>query len=269
MRLSRKIAIGATVLATGLTAAIAGTGTAAQAATAVHYVALGDSYSAGVGAGSESGSCERSPNAYSALWATANSAASYTSVACSDATTSDVISTQLSALSSSTTLVSITIGGNDVGFPSIMETCVLDSTSACENAVSAAEQYANTTLPGLLNATLADIRSHAPNAKVVVLDYPAFYDTSAWFCLGLSSGDHQALNNGANVLDGVIQTAAANAGDKFADVRSAFAGHELCDSSEWLHSVTWPIGDSYHPTQAGQADAYLPVFSAAAAAVGQ
>jgi lysophospholipase L1-like esterase len=262
MRPSRILAVGVIALTTALCAAI--TGTAAKAASNVNYVALGDSYSSGLGAGSESGSCGQSPNAYPALWAAANSPASFTFAACSGAKTTDVINSQLSSLNSSTTLVSITIGGNDVGFSSIMETCVLESTSSCESAVSRAEQYANTTLPGQLDTMLADIRSHAPNAKIVVLDYPDFYDLSVPVCIGLSSADHQALDQGINDLDGVIQTAAAGNGDTFADVRGQFSGHELCDGAGWLHSVTWPIGDSYHPTATGQKDGYLPVFNAAA-----
>jgi lysophospholipase L1-like esterase len=269
MRPSRTFVIGTAALALALAAGITGAGIPAKAAPVVNYVALGDSYSSGVGAGSESGSCDQSPNAYPARWAAANSPASFTFAACSDATTSDVISGQLSSLSSSTTLVSITIGGNDVGFSSIMETCVLESTSSCKSAVAAAEQYASTTLPGKLAATLADIRSGAPYAKIIVLDYPDFYDLSAWFCLGLSSADHQALDSGINDLDGVIQAAAVASGDTFADVRSQFSGHELCDGSGWLHSVTLPIGDSYHPTATGQQDGYLPVFRAAANAAGQ
>jgi lysophospholipase L1-like esterase len=269
VRPSRILAIGVSVFVTGLVAALTVPSIPAHAASAVNYVALGDSYSSGVGAGSESGSCDQSPNAYPALWAAANSAASFTFAACSGATTSDVISSQLSALSSSTTLVSITIGGNDVGFSSIMETCVLDSTSSCENAVASAEQYANTTLPGDLDTMLSDIHADAPNAKIIVLDYPDFYDLSVWLCLGLSSGDHQALDNGINDLDGVIQTAAADNDDTFADVRGEFSGHELCDDAGWLNSITLPIGDSYHPTATGQKDGYYPVFSAAATAVGQ
>jgi lysophospholipase L1-like esterase len=256
VRPSRVLVIGVAVLTTGLAAGVTGVtgaGIPAHAAPVVNYVALGDSYSAGVGAGSESGSCDQSPKAYPVLWATANSPASFTTVTCSGAKTSDVISTQLSSLSSSTTLVSITIGGNDVGFSSIMETCVLGSTSSCEKAVSAAEQYANSTLPGLLAAMLADIRAHAPNAKIIVLDYR----------------DHQALDNGINDLDGVIAAAAAGNGDPFADVRAQFSGHELCDGAGWLNSITLPIGNSYHPTATGQKDGYLPVFSAAAAAAGQ
>jgi lysophospholipase L1-like esterase len=269
VRPSRMLAIGVTLPALGLAAAMIGTGIPAKAASAVQYVALGDSYSSGVGAGSTSGSCGQSPNAYAALWAKANSLASFTFAACSGATTGDVINGQLSSLSASTTLVSITIGGNDAGFSSVMETCVLKSTSSCESAVSAAEKYVNGTLPGLLNTTLAGIRAHAPNAHVVVLDYPDFYDLSVKLCLGLSGADHQALDNGINDLDGVLQTAAAANGDTFAEVRSGFAGHELCDGAGWLNSITLPIGNSYHPTAAGQKGGYLPAFTAAAAQVGQ
>jgi lysophospholipase L1-like esterase len=263
------LAIAAVVLTTATGAALAGTGIPAKAATSVNYVALGDSYSAGDGAGSNSGSCDLSPNAYPALWAAASEPASFTFAACSGAKTSDVINTQLPALSSSTTLVSVTIGGNDAGFSSVMETCVLDSTSACESAVSAAEQYANTTLPGQLGTMLADIRAHAPNAKIIVLGYPDFYDLSVPVCIGLSSADHRALDNGINDLDGVLATAAASNGDTFADVRSQFSGHELCDGAGWLHSVNIiNISASYHPTATGQKDGYLPVFSAAAKQAG-
>src|SRR5580658_7847001 len=184
MRSFRVLAIGATALTLGLAAAITGTATSARAASSVRYVALGDSYSSGVGAGDESGSCDQSPNAYGPLWAAANSAASFTFAACSGATTSSVISGQLSSLSASTTLVSITIGGNDEGFSSIMETCVLDSTSACERAVSRAEQYASTTLPGNLSTLFTDIKTDAPNARVIVVGYPDFYDLSVPICIG-------------------------------------------------------------------------------------
>ena len=74
----------------------------ASAQSAVAYVALGDSYSSGVGAGSyigSSGSCDRSTNSYPALWDAANQPASYVSEACSGATTATVLSSQLSALS--------------------------------------------------------------------------------------------------------------------------------------------------------------------------
>lgn len=246
----------------------------ASAQSAVNYVALGDSYSSGVGAGnyiSSSGSCDRSPNAYSALWAAANQPASYVSVACGGATTSSLVSTQLSALSASTTLVSFTIGGNDAGFSSVMKTCNLYffSTSTCVNAINQAEANVRANLPGALDTVLSAIKADAPNATVVVLDYPRFYDLSrSSSCLGLSTTDRTDIDQGIDLIDGLLQTAAAQNGAVFADVRGAFAGHEICDSGSWLNSVDWTdFSVSYHPTAAGQADGYLPVFTAAAASV--
>ena len=263
----RRVLFFAVAMAATFTAVFA---TTAAASAPVNYVALGDSYSSGVGAGSyisASGSCLRSTNAYSALWASAHSPSSYVSVACSGATTSDVLNSQVSALSSSTTLVSITIGGNDVGFSSVMQTCVLDSTSACLTAVSNAENAARTVLPGRLANTFAAIRAKSPSAHVVVLDYAELYDLGhSWFCPGLSGSDRSALNGAADLLDSVIQTAAANAGDTFADVKGRFNGHELCDfGSEWLHSVNvTDLTESYHPNASGHSGGYLPAFSAVA-----
>lgn len=242
---------------------------ASPASAAVNYVALGDSYSSGLGAGSygSSGSCYRSYYAYPEDWARADSPSSFSFVACSGATTTDVINNQLSALSGSTTLVSITIGGNDVGFASVMETCVLGSDSDCLNAVSQAETEAQTELPGWLDTLYSKIRADAPNAHVVVLGYPEFYDLSkSSYCIGLSTTKRKALNGGSDVLDSVIQTEVAKySGFTYADVRSAFSGHEICDSSSWLHSVDWTfLEDSYHPTASGQEYAYEPVLARSA-----
>jgi lysophospholipase L1-like esterase len=240
----------------------------AGAAASVRYVALGDSYSSGLGAGnydSSSGACERSANAYPEQWASSHAPASFTSVACAGATTSDVLSSQVSALRARTTLVSITIGGNDAGFYRIMETCLLESGSACRSAISSAESFVAKQLPARLDATLRTIHAHAPRARIVVLDYPELYDPSrSMTCIGISAVKRTAIDQGANLLDRVISAAAARNGATFADVRSHFSGHELCDSSSWLHSVAWPIGESYHPTGSGQELGYLPAFSAAA-----
>ena len=242
---------------------------AADAASSVSYVALGDSYSSGLGAGSyisSSGSCDRSTNAYPEQWAGTNAPASFVSVACAGATTSDVIDGQVSALSASTTLVSITIGGNDAGFSSVMETCVFRSTSSCVSAVAAARNFATTQLPGRLASTLQAIRQHAPNAKIVLLGYPDLYDLSkSSTCIGLSTQDRTALNAAADTLDSVLSTAVTTAADQhivFADVRGQFAGHQICDSGSWLHSVDiLSISSSYHPTASGQIQGYQPVFS--------
>jgi lysophospholipase L1-like esterase len=260
------------IIAVSLTATvISGTVVTVARATppAVNYVALGDSYSAGVGAGdyiSSSGGCDRSASAYPQLWADASSPASFTFAACSGATTLSVISEQLSALSASTTLVSVTAGGDDAGFTHVMETCVLESQNSCLSAVSTAETFVASQLPARLDTMLADIRQHAPSATIVVLGYPDLYDLSrSGLCIGLSGADRTALNQGAGNIDAALATAAAASHDEFADVRSQFSRHEICDSGSWLHSVDiFAISSSYHPTASGQQDGYLPVFDRAA-----
>jgi lysophospholipase L1-like esterase len=254
------------VCAVGLVTAVSAM-PAARAASWVSYVALGDSYSSGLGAGSyisSSGSCDRSTNAYPEQWAAANSPASFVFVACAGATTSDVISSQVPALSAGTTLVSMTIGGTDAGFSSVMETCVLSSTSSCLGAVATAESFVTSQLPARLASTLQAIRRHAPNARIVLLGYPDLYDLSkSGACIGLSTQDRAALDAGADALDSALSAAAQGSPDTvFADVRPQFAPHGICDPGSWLHSVDiWSISSSYHPTAFGQILGYQPVFS--------
>lgn len=260
--LTLKLGVGATALAFSFVPALS-----ARAAGGVNYAALGDSYSSGVGAGDyidSSGGCDRSPNAYSALWAQQHSPSSYTSLACSGAKTTDVIANQLGALSTSTTLVSITIGGNDVGFSRIMQDCILDGTTTCVNEVNAAKADAKANLPGKLATVYNAIKSKAPNAHVVVLGYPDFYDLSK-DCVGISQESRTAIDSGIDLIDSITGTAATQAGFTYGDVRSSFDGHEICDSDRWLHSVNFlDIEESYHPTAEGQANGYLPVFAAKA-----
>ncbi|MFI0348902.1 SGNH/GDSL hydrolase family protein [Actinomadura sp. 9N407] len=236
-------------------------------AAAINYVALGDSYSSGTGAGGYdpgAGVCNRSAHAYPKKWAAANSPDSFKFVACSGATIPTVTSGQLSALSSSTTLVSVTVGGNDAGFGKVMETCVLRSTASCKTAVGKAEGYMEDTLPGRLDTLYGAIRSKASSARVVVLGYPRLYLKNSEGCVGLNQTKRGVLNGAADTLNTSIEKAVARAGFVFSDVRDEFSGHELCSGDGWLNSVTWPLGDSYHPTARGHADGYLPALKSAA-----
>jgi lysophospholipase L1-like esterase len=260
---SRRLLASAIAAGALLTGALAAAPTA-QASTG-GYVALGDSYSSGVGSGSyisSSGSCERSTLAYPYLWQQAHAPSSFSFQACSGATTSDVLNSQLSTLNSGTTEVSITIGGNDAGFSSTMETCVLEGTSACLSAVNTAENFINTQLGAKLDAVYSAIRSYAPNAHVVVLDYPHLYAVPGDCLFGISDTSRSAINGAADDLASVTAKEVAKYGNfSFGDVRAAFSGHEICTDSEWLHSTTYPIDESYHPNSAGQSGGYLPVFS--------
>ncbi|MFC5180741.1 SGNH/GDSL hydrolase family protein [Actinomadura harenae] len=266
MRVPRLLAFSAgTAAMVGATLLTSGTAHAAGQ----NYVALGDSYSAGVGAGSydsSSGSCSRSTKAYPQLWANANGPSSFSFVACSGATTDTVTSGQLGALNSSTTLASITVGGNDAGFANVMQTCVLNSDSTCLTAVNNAKTYAQNTLPGKLDTLYGSMRSKAPSAKFVVLGYPHLYYMNGGICIGLSNTKRTALNSAADALDSTISAASSRAGFTFSDVRPIFNTHELCSGDDWLNSVTIPIGNSYHPTALGQSSGYLPGFKNGVAA---
>ncbi|GAA2775291.1 SGNH/GDSL hydrolase family protein [Kitasatospora cinereorecta] len=264
MRPARAVSVATMAILLSLSTLVAAAGSASAAG--VRYAALGDSYSSGVGAGSytgESGSCKRSTNSYPYLWKTAHAPSAFADAACSGAKTGDVLNSQLGILDSSTTLVSITIGGNDAGFASTMQTCVLDSDSACLNAVAAAKQYATSTLPGLLDQVYSAIHGKAPGAHVVVLGYPHLYKVPGSCIFGISDTKRNAINGAADVLDDVIAKRVANAGFTFEDVRGLFASHEICGSgTRWLNSTTLPIDESYHPNAAGQSGGYLPAFSA-------
>lgn len=266
MKLRRLPAAAATAaLALGVTVVGPASATAQDTPRAAvdAYVALGDSYSSGVGAGSydeDSGDCRRSTVAYPELWAEANAPGSFDFVACSGATTDDVLSSQLGALSESTTLVSLSIGGNDAGFADAMQTCVLQSTTACLERVAEANAYITGTLPDRLDGLYAAITDAAPNAQVVVLGYPRMYELDGTCSFGISEEARAAINGASDNLSEVTEKRSADHGFAYGDVRPAFTGHEICSADEWLHSVTWPIGDSYHPTAAGQSGGYYPVL---------
>jgi lysophospholipase L1-like esterase len=235
-------------------------------AAAPSYVALGDSYSSGVGTRSylsDGTSCQRSVYAFPSLIAAAKG---YTLNfrACSGAKVSDVTSNQLSALSASTAYVTISVGGNDAGFTSVITTCAEPAwLSDCNGAVRKAQGYITTTLPGSLSTLYSSIRTKAPHATVVVVGYPRLFngeDCNAltWF----SPTDDSQLNATADLMNKTLAAAAAARGFAFANPTSAFVGHAVCGSPEWLNGLSNPVSESYHPNRTGQASGYTPLVSA-------
>lgn len=233
----------------------------AQAATGA-YAALGDSYSAGVGAppyDPASGSCDRSSMGYPALWAAARSPSSFAFVACSGATTGSVLAGQLGPLNRSTSLVTITVGGNDVGFVPVVSTCTVASTSVCSTAVNAARALATTVLPAQLAATYLAVRLRAPHARLVVLGYPHLFETGAT-CAAAgapSQANRVTINAGADTLNAVLAARASAAGGTFVDVVGRFAGHGVCSTSPWINAPGADLGGSYHPNATGYREGYL------------
>jgi lysophospholipase L1-like esterase len=254
-----------TLTLAAVTLAAAAVTRTADAAVATDYVALGDSYSSGVAAGSydgASGNCRRSANAYPKLWVGRHSVSSFSFPACSGATTSGVLSGQVSALSAATDLVTISIGGNDADFAGVVGTCRTQSDSACRTAVTTSRTYITTTLPGRLDQTYQAIRSKAPNARVVVLGYPRIFETGSCGIASISLSARTQLNDASDVLSGVISARARAAGFSYADVRGRFSGHGVCAADAWITGTVIPIGDSYHPKANGHASGYLPALEA-------
>lgn len=232
---------------------------------ATGYVALGDSYSAGVGAGSylaSSTDCLRSSHSFPALWAAAHAPSSFDFTACNGARALDVLSRQLGSLNARTGLVSITVGGSDAGFGHVMTTCVLHGTGTCLDAVKEALDRVDNALPGDLDRLYAAIRAKAPHAHVVVLGYPHLYQLNGSCKAGLADTTRSAINGAVDRLDKVIDERATHHGFTYVDVTGAFTGHEICSTAPWLHSVSWLAPtESYHPTERGQSQAYLPALN--------
>ena len=238
---------------------------ASPAYAAGSYVALGDSYSSGTGTRSslsDGTACERSVYAYPSLIA-ASRGLSLNFRACSGATVADVTNTQLSALSTSTTHVSISVGGNDAGFADVLSECAMPAWSSdCNGAIDTAQSYIANVLPGRLSTLYAAIRSKAPNAKVVVVGYPRLFmgeDCNAftWF----SPSEQTRLNQTADLLNSRTSAQATAKGFSFVNPTTRFTGHAVCDPVEWVNGLSNPISESYHPNVAGHRDGYTPIVS--------
>ncbi|MBO1753901.1 SGNH/GDSL hydrolase family protein [Allobranchiibius sp. CTAmp26] len=244
-----------------------GTGTATGTNS---YVALGDSYAAGVGSGGSTGVCYRSARGWAPLVAERYGLAlSYQ--ACSGATTATTSEQQLGTLGAGTSRVSITIGGNDVGFALVLFTCASPSwLSDCTGAIGAGRSILRTRLPGRLRALFSQVRGRAPHAQVTVVGYPHVLGTRDCDALTFfSAQDRSGLDAGTDELDALLRTTAASYGFSFVDPRARFSGHAPCSSAPWINGLSLPIGDSFHPDRSGQ-QAYAglvgPVLDAASGA---
>jgi lysophospholipase L1-like esterase len=262
----RSTVLASLVTSTLLTLVTAAPAHAATGYADTAYVALGDSYSSGVGAPGQSGLCLRGSSGYPAQWARNNKPATYSNVACLGATTDDVLLWQVPYLSKKTDLVTITIGGNDVGFAPVVITCTVGTYDACADAVQTAHDYTHDKMAAKLDKTYAAIRKAAPNAKVVVLGYPILFDTASADCGigGMTLPRRQIINAGNEDLDNLIRDRAKAAGFTFADVRDNFDRHRICSAVPWLNGLTViPPSNSFHPNQTGYTYGYLAALTSA------
>ena len=239
--------------------------TAAPALAADRYVALGDSYSSGTGTRTYFDStCQRSVYAYPYLVSKDRPNTALVFAACSGAKTGDVLANQVQQLTTGTRFVSITVGGNDAGFSSVITECAKPAwASDCAGKVTTAQNYIRNTLPGQLNNVYSQIKSRAPSATVLVLSYPRLFNgedcnAGTWF----SPDDETRLNATADLLRDVTKGRAAAYGFAFKDAIPPFIGHAVCDSPEWLNGLSNPTGESYHPNTSGHKSGYEPLVRA-------
>ncbi|MFI5998412.1 SGNH/GDSL hydrolase family protein [Streptomyces sp. NPDC051362] len=274
---TRAMTLGAALLSTG--AAIAMTGASAANATdgrhSRDYVALGDSYaSAPLVPTQVDPTCLRSDNNYPSLVARSR-AAQLTDVSCAGATTANMTSTQgnvppqFDALRQSTDLVTITIGGNDIGFSTILGTCA--HVSSTDPAGAPCQTYFSTTgadavteaikqTAPKVSQVLRGIHHRAPHARVVVVGYPDLFPEDGVGCTSatvpLAAGDFSYLRDKEKELNTMLARQARKSGAEYVNTYTSTVGHDLCQpvANRWIEtfapdSPAAPV----HPNAAGEA----------------
>lgn len=236
------------------------------------YAALGDSYAAGLGnetllpGGGVSG---RTAEAYPVLLAGA--ANKVTFLASSGATTQIVLADQVPLIPRGARQITLTVGGNDIGFGVVALACAGDPASvACVTALANAQQ-ALLELPDDLGELMTAVRTRAPHAQIYVTGYPLLFQplAQAEFCAPIQQLNPlitpptllqaDALVVGLNaVIEGVVVTASfQDARVEFVDVTDEFptglCGGNLIYPPLPDPAATPPFASSsLHPTALGQ-----------------
>ncbi|WP_327166224.1 SGNH/GDSL hydrolase family protein [Streptomyces zaomyceticus] len=282
-RRARTAAALTAVTAALATAAGLGAGPAAAAGTAPdRYVALGDSFASGAGVPDQADAdCMRSSRNYPALVNAALAPAAHKDVTCGGATTVHMTSAQnasappqLDALSADTDLVTLTIGGNDVGFADIIVRCVTLGAfnlagSPCKSSYTwtGTDRLAATvdaTAPKIA-AAIDGIRQRAPQARILVTGYPAILPDNGTNCpwvATIAKGDAPWLRDTHKRLNTVIATQAAARGAVYVDTYTKSIGHDVCKpaGTRWMEPLITNAAAPFHPNAAGEramADAVL------------
>jgi GDSL-like Lipase/Acylhydrolase family len=248
---------------------------AAQAATGLRYVALGDSYSAASGVlppDLSAPQCLRSTRNYPHVIAAATGA-QLADVTCGAAETKDFFESQwpgvppqLDALGADTQLVTMTIGGNDSGvFINTVLSCgaagllTLGQGSPCKDRYGSSfeDTIRTVTYPSLVNALQA-VRAKAPGARIAILGYPWIMPASGG-CFGkmpIAAGDVPYVRGIQATLNDAVRRAAAATGVTYVNLDVVSQGHDACQpiGARWVEPVlqgTNPV--IVHPNALGEA----------------
>ena len=265
----------AALLAVVVVAGLATTSVSAGAATPLRYVALGDSYTSAPNVGSlapgASILCLQSTGNYPHLLA-ASLGASLTDVSCAAAnvgnmTTSQYpgVAPQFNALSSSTQVVTLGIGGNDNNtFISAIVGCfatdaldVFNIGAPCKAAFGSS--FVNNINADAVNiaAALQGIHARSPQAKVFLVGYPDILPQSGncYPTIPVTSGDVTYLNGMEQALNSMLETQAHANGAVFVDTFTPTIGHDACKSASVRDVepvISGSTGIFLHPNAAGE-----------------
>ena len=92
------------------------------------------------------------------------------------------------ALDADTRLVTLTIGGNDIGWSSVVGACLVGSDAQPAScARRTAVHVVTTVLPARLQSLYGQVAADAPNATVLVTGYPRLFSPEYGAYLGASS----------------------------------------------------------------------------------
>jgi lysophospholipase L1-like esterase len=280
LRRSAPVAAATAVVFSAALTLVAGTG---AVATGSAYVAMGDSYTSGPVIPTQSsaaGGCDRSNHNYPSDVAAALKL-TLTDVSCSGATTANILNTtqdespgpdnrsQLTAVGSGTQIVSLQVGGDDIGFTSIIENCIALTPwgptkvgANCRNYYdpNGKNSLANdvTALAQPIAAILAHIHAAAPNAKVFVVGYPDILpqNGACWPSMPFETADAEYLNSIEQDLNSMLQATAVANGATFVDTYTPSESHNACtaERTRWVEPVV-PASpaDPVHPNANGEA----------------
>jgi hypothetical protein len=250
------------------------------------YVALGDSYGSGEGlspfqGGSDTSSdqCHRSLRSYPFLVHNEFATGTFHDYACSGATTDkisantqyapELLPQALHGPLSHAQLVTVTVGGDDLGFGSDLAYCFKHT--YCQRDASFTERVNGdfAALPANLDAAYDAIRRHKrKHATVIVVGYPRIFPTiqshqqcqilHGHFGYGYEDSEQDYFNQKAVQLDRAVRAAAKRAGFIYISPTKAFLGHAPCDPNPWLNGVSiqsdgrFTTKASFHPNTEGQ-----------------
>ncbi|MFJ8041463.1 SGNH/GDSL hydrolase family protein [Kitasatospora sp. NPDC096147] len=277
------------VLLAGCTAATgdapSGEAGAPTATPVGRYVAMGDSYTSGLGVPPQSGvpaGCFRSGVNYPALVAKALGAADFADVSCSAARTTHLTTAQqvsggpnrpqFDALSPETRLVTLGIGANDAGFMEVLTRCGLASLTGkgCPaefTGPGGADEVSGriAAAGGNLGTALAELKRRAPQARVFVVGYPELFPPDPAGCAqtlsGVEPADVAYLTGKQHELEAELRRRTEAAGVRY--VSTVAPGRDMCagQDTRWVEPLSAAEGRSpLHPNAAGErgmADAVL------------